>query len=195
MDERSGFITFLLGMVVVVVVSLFLSLAVEKRFAFSNQKGDIEQSIDSGKESLASVKGNLAESADHLDRSLRRLARISARNEELRKRFDDQEARIVNLKAKKIGLQAEMMQVNEAFIKHQSQYRKRVWEKAIGEKLPVLTTKSGRQYLEVRIVNVTQAGIDIRHETGMARVGAGDFPDDWQDRFQWAPPGSRLKGN
>jgi hypothetical protein len=48
-----------------------------------------------------------------------------------------------------------------------------------------LKVRNGREYLQATILRVTDVGLEIRHEDGIARIQAPDLDSKWQDRFQW----------
>jgi hypothetical protein len=52
-----------------------------------------------------------------------------------------------------------------------------------GQELPSLLTESGRSYEQVRIVAITDSGIQIRHSTGSARLGYHDLNASQHERF------------
>lgn len=194
MDDQSGLFTFLTGIVVVVVASVFLSLMVEKRFAFSREKITVGQSVNAGAEEISTLRRHLADSSERHEGLEGRLSQINDRAEKLMQRTKQQAMTIQQLKSRSAELKTDLAGLNRAFVDYQTTYRNRVWSDAIGDEMLVLKTRSGREYLDVKILNVTHAGIDIHHQTGRSRIAPSEFPDDWQDRFQWRAPGSRWSG-
>ena len=52
--------------------------------------------------------------------------------------------------------------------------------------LDTLTIRGGRAYQQATIARVTDVGLEIRHEHGIARIQAPDLDSKLQDRFQWS---------
>lgn len=70
---------------------------------------------------------------------------------------------------------------------YQLRYRESMRLKAAGESLGDLKVRNGASYQEVFIQRVTDAGLEIRHLTGSARIAPEDLPEKLQERFQWDP--------
>lgn len=58
-------------------------------------------------------------------------------------------------------------------------------KKAEGEILATLSLKSGKEYANVAITQVSDVGISIRTTSGTARIPAEDLPPALQERFQF----------
>jgi hypothetical protein len=55
----------------------------------------------------------------------------------------------------------------------------------VGQSLGNLSLRGGREYRQAVISRVTDVGLEIRHEHGIARIQAPDLDASMQDRFQW----------
>jgi hypothetical protein len=73
-----------------------------------------------------------------------------------------------------------------AFSHYRAEYRRKIWLAAVGENLGNLKVRSGREYKQAAITRVTDVGLEIRHEDGIARIQAPDLDSKLQDRFQWS---------
>lgn len=58
---------------------------------------------------------------------------------------------------------------------------------ARGEQLGTVYTLDGRTLYDVEIIRVTDIGIEIRHNTGAARLHYNDLPSHYGDRFCYVP--------
>lgn len=86
-----------------------------------------------------------------------------------------------------IEVQSSTREVEEEFAAYRERYRQSARIQAVGEKLPSLTTASGKAFQDVTIKKVTGAGVVIWHQDGTTRVVFNDLPRTIQDRFQWDP--------
>ena len=68
---------------------------------------------------------------------------------------------------------------------YKAAYRKAERARAIGEKLPELTTKSGVTYKGVKINKIDDLRINIGHADGSKAIAWNEMPNDLADRFQF----------
>jgi len=68
---------------------------------------------------------------------------------------------------------------------YKAAYRKAERARAIGEKLPELTTKSGVTYKGVKINKIDDLRTNIGHADGSKAIAWNEMPDDLADRFQF----------
>lgn len=73
----------------------------------------------------------------------------------------------------------------EAKESHRLLYRDHVRASAAGETYDLITTRLGKEYHKVRILEVTPLGVGISHSNGSARLGYRDMPDDWKTKFMF----------
>lgn len=185
MDDRSGLVTFSLALTIIVLASVALSMLVQKRFHFSDTKGVLEQEIHQEAEEIQFLRATLAQAetnfqslANGADDRVRRHAAAIAKRTSLQEKRDD-------LTRRKGETEKAIETLVDQIDRYRSDYRKVSWQKAIGESLPKLRTRDGRDYEQVVIVKVTGSGLEVRHEHGYANILARDLGDEWQDRFQW----------
>ena len=75
--------------------------------------------------------------------------------------------------------------MEKAFSAYRLQYRDAAWTDAVGESIGVLRVRGGRDLRNATITRVTEVGLEIRHDEGLARVQAPDLPAELRARFQW----------
>lgn len=69
---------------------------------------------------------------------------------------------------------------------YRDRYRSQVRQKAIGEKIGDLITRSGKHFQNAEITDVSSAGMTIRHDGGMVRLAPSELDPKWAERFQWS---------
>jgi hypothetical protein len=57
------------------------------------------------------------------------------------------------------------------------------------KKIGTLTLRGDREYREAVITRVTEVGLEIRHQHGIARILSAELGPKWQNRFQWSEAG------
>lgn len=184
-DEHPGIVTFLLGLVVLVMVSIGLSLVMEKRFAFSSGAVHMEREIRAAGQDSEDLKVRLARATAKLEdlgvprvRDTKSLAQTRQLLAESRRRIDV-------LIASRDELLTTIPALEEAFSSYRLDFRTRARTAAEGEKIGILALRDGRKYQQVSITKVTDVGLEIRHEQGFARIQGPDLAPEWQQRFQW----------
>ncbi len=80
---------------------------------------------------------------------------------------------------------SEINTLNNAFLDYRREYRSKERIAATGEKIKSIKLQNGHEYHAVTILSVTTAGLEIRHESGVAKVKAPDLGPELHDRFQW----------
>lgn len=185
MDDRSGLVTFCLGLTIIILTSVALSMAVEKRFLFSDAKGELEKEIEIDKEEIRFLRATVAEASMRYQSLLfgmndrgQRDKLVTAKRGALKDRRED----LVRRKSEaEVAIEAIQTKLDQ----HRSAYRKMEWPRAIGEKIPEFRTRDGQQYREAVITKITGSGLEIRHANGYAHILSTDLSDEWQERFQW----------
>ncbi len=184
-EENAGIFYFLGGMIVIVMTAVGLSLVMDQKFKFSSDSSEIRREIAA---------------------STSELAELGARHEHLTASLTEQESRLGTAKTSRGGMQEKLTMMRQRkselakssgelrtsiaaleakFLKYRADYRSATWAKAVGQEVGVLATRGGREYRQVTIAKVTDVGLEIRHEHGIARIQAPDLTPDWQERFQW----------
>lgn len=184
-DDQSGVFTFLVGIIVLVMAGVGLSLLVDKRFRFSSSKSATEAAIraDAGElEELGAMLGSLE---TRIAREAPARERASGSHAETRARLQHLENRLTELRSAKAAAETGIAALDQTFASYRESYRRSEWTKAVGESLGTLVVRGGKEYRQAVISRVTDAGLEIRHEHGMARVQAPDLDPALRDRFQW----------
>jgi DNA repair exonuclease SbcCD ATPase subunit len=184
-DDQSGVLTFLVGIVVLVLAGVGLSLLVDRRFSFSQGKAALETTIDANDDELAQLTARRDDSQARLDRQLPRRTGGTSELSKLTATSADLGHRLGEARRKVASLEIEIPKLEETFSRHREQYRQSEWVRAVGESLGNLTVRGGREYRRAEITQVTEVGLEIRHEDGIARLQAPDLPAELCDRFQW----------
>lgn len=184
-DENSGVFTFMVGMIVLVMAGVGLSLVVDRRFKFSSGVGQTRRDIASQTAELDELTRRADERGRELETSGTRLHAAARGHRDITASLDAVRKRQMVLEADRSQLRDSVAALEAGFSDYRSDYRRRTWTAAVGEFLGTLTIRSGRQYLQASISRVTDVGLEIRHEDGIARVQAPELDRQFQDRFQW----------
>ncbi len=89
------------------------------------------------------------------------------------------------LEVKQERLREAINQLDSDFTQYRTDYCRQVRQAAIGESMGDITLRNGREYKQVKIKQVTDVGLEIRHADGIARIQAPDLDQKIRDRFQW----------
>jgi hypothetical protein len=183
--EQSGLLTFMFGVIVVVLVGVGLSMLVDSRFGFSSGAVETETRIEADAKLLESL-------AAHHDQISRHLATTEplrrARHKErtaIRAATERRELDLEKLTAARTNLQTSVEILERGFSDYRAKYREAARAAAVGRSLGDLKIRGGRTYQKAVIAKVTDVGLEIRHEHGLARVQAPDLAPALQDEFQW----------
>ena len=184
-DDQSGVFTFLVGIIVLVLAGVALSLLVDKRFRFSSDKAAIETAVRADAGELADLQTMLGGVQARFETEGPSRDRASGRYAEARARIRELDSRMAELQTARTAAEREIAAVGQAFANYREDYRKSEWSRAEGESLGTLTVRGGKEYHQAVISRVTDAGLEIRHEHGIARVQAPDLDLSLRERFQW----------
>jgi len=185
MDDRSGLMTFSLGLTIIVLTSVALSMAVEKRFLFSDNKGELEKEIEIEKEEIRFLRATVTQASLRYQSSIFGVNDRTARDKLVAAKRSALKERRESLLRRKAEAEAGIEAIKNQQDQYRSDYRKVTWRKAIGEQLPQLRTLDGQQYRQVVISKITGSGLEVRHASGYAHILSTDLDDAWQERFQW----------
>ncbi len=182
-DEHPGIISFLGGIVVLVMASVGLSLLTDMRLDSSSSVVRIEREITLGQMEIEGLSAMHVERSQLLnDTGSRSAAEDLA--ESLGNLKTSRERKIfLERDVKRLGF--EIGELEAEFSRYQAEFRRKIRVAAIGEKLGDLVLANGREYRESTITRVTDVGLEIRHADGIARIQAPDLDPEFQDRFQW----------
>lgn len=192
-EDHPGVFTFLVGMIVVVMTAVGLSIMADKHRHFSSGAGELQHEISLGASEITELTARKDEGSRLLaggDAKLRSGSQayqaISARLETLRQRQ-------AALEISRTQVSGAIVALDENFSRYRADYRRKEWEGAIGESLGTLTIRGGRAFQQATITRVTDVGLEIRHEHGIARIQAPDLDPKMQDRFQWSDEERRSR--
>ncbi len=192
-DEHPGIFTFLVGMIVVVMAAVGLSIMADKRRTFSSGAGALNQEIAADAAEISELTGRREELGWQLKDSGSILQQGSKAQRELA-------AGLETLRQRQAGLEKARLQISESisaleneFSLYRGMYRRKTWESAVGESLGTLTVRGGREFHKATITRVTDVGLEINHEHGIARIQAPDLDSKIQDRFQWSDEERRRR--
>ncbi|MEO6476582.1 hypothetical protein [Luteolibacter sp.] len=170
-----------------------LSTMMDKRFKFSSGAGEIKRDVALQAEEVADLSARYElRSATLLEEQTKRgpLAAVRQQAEAL---IAASAKRKSDLLAAKDNLRGAITAMDAAFANYRADYRRKTWAKAVGQEVGNLAIRGGREYRQVTITKVTDVGLEIRHEHGIARIQAPDLDAEWQDRFQWTDEERRAR--
>ena len=184
-DDNPGLFYFLVGMVVLVMAGVGLSIMIDKRFSFSRGSNEMREDLVSGSNEMAELKALLESHLTEFSGSDSRLRGDAVALKDLNTRSAGLRQRSADLTAKRSALREANEALDLKFSTYRGSYIRRARETAVGEKLVNLNLRDGRTYPMATISKVTDAGLEIRHEHGIARIAAEDLPPQWRERFLW----------
>ncbi len=114
---------------------------------------------------------------------LNRLENQSHGQEAANARLDDLNTCQIRLLDRQIALESEIKTIDDAMLSMKARHLELSRELAVGTKFTTLRTISGRSYDQAKIVRVTDAGIQIRHATGTARLLFQDLSEAQRHEF------------
>jgi cell division protein FtsB len=184
-DEHSGIFSSLVGLTVLVMAGVALSLVVDRKFKFSSQTNEIRQEIDYDAAEIEGLESRKGERDRQLSESSHKLQTTSLAHQGNVRELAALTQRNAKLERSRSDLSRQIGELESGFSNYRSEYRRKSWERAIGERLGDLVLSDGRRYLQATISRVTDVGLEIRHEDGIARIQAPDLAPELQNRFQW----------
>ena len=181
-NDTSGIITFMIGVIVLVMFGIGLSFLVNKQFKFSSGVGEIHWEIVTNTTEIEELRVR----KDRNERVLNANIEIFTRLETLRQRQ-------AALEESENEVRESITAMESAFTRYRADYRRKAWAGASGESLGTLAIQGGRVFQQVSIARVTEVGLEIRHECGTARIQAPDLDLKMRDRFQWSDEERRSR--
>lgn len=179
--DTSGITGMLIGLIIVVFTALGIGLLVEK-----------EISLPSFSSSDPLVGKNNRLQGEINDLEIRVAARTrkateSERNRQQAKLVTELEKQIDSARKERDIIRRLITSENESMellVKgredHRLRYREQARMNAVGRTHPKITTRLGKEYLDVRVKSVTPLGVSISHSSGATRLGYRDMPLEWQ---------------
>lgn len=184
-DDNSGLGTFLACMIVLVLAGVALSLVFDGNLKFSRNKQNLLEDLQAGelevshlRQELSTFEARLTEEGDARRRSgdSLKVARQAAELASNRKKALGES--LESLKSACAGIEA-------GFSAYRVKYRENRWKQSVGRSLGEVRLTNGREFRQAVIAGVTADGLEIRHESGTARLAASDLDPALRDEFQW----------
>jgi hypothetical protein len=157
---------------------------VDKRINASEETGTIVRDLKAGDEEVEHWRARL----ESLGKQWETLAPARTRAKaELASLADPAAlaARVHQCRAQLEFLKNATIALEREFTDYRNKYRDFAWRKAVGEQIGDLTLPGGRTYHNAVVRGVTAQGIDIRHDSGGARIDVRDMDAAWRDRLQF----------
>lgn len=114
-----------------------------------------------------------------LDRAQRQIQETDV----AKSRLDKLTSRQIQLNDRISEVEQEIASMSDSMRLLKARYLETSRKLAIGKEFPSLRTASGRSYDQAKIVDVTDAGIQICHSTGTARLAFQDLTEDQRHQF------------
>jgi septal ring factor EnvC (AmiA/AmiB activator) len=194
-DDSPGVFTFMVGLILVVFTGVALSLLVDRKFSFSKRVSGLAGQIEAGATELEQLKVTQLELESRLTETEPKRRALMETRTSLDRKLPALTTRRKSLTDTMGNLKQTLPALEAEFARYRSAYRDAARAAAVGESLGTLTVRGGREYRQAVINRVTDVGLEIRHENGIARVQAPELDQAMQDRFQWEDEARRAKLN
>ncbi len=192
-DDHPGLFTFMVGVIVVVFAGVVLSLMMDRKFRFSASVAALDRGLKASAEEIVSLQADLEEASRKLISQEPKLKQTAANHEIVRRQLAADTQKCAILTETRNSLQNAIPALKEEFSQYRGKYRTQARAAAVGQSLGTLSLRGGREYRQVVINQVTEVGLEVRHEHGIARIQAPDLDQSFQDRFQWNDEERRRK--
>lgn len=133
----------------------------------------LQQAIDQLRARDTARRDKQAEERDEMAEIRAELTRLAAQLERLERQRDELQVDVRNLAARNDRQRANRIAQARA--------------NAVGERIGRLQLPSGECYEEAVIKAVTDAGLEIGHPGGTARIRCDQLGPEWSERFEWDP--------
>ncbi len=184
-DEQPGIFTFLVGMIVLVMTGVGLSLVADRYLKNSKGGNDSQREIMADAEEIEEMSERYENYTAALARENLRLHAESRTHREILAGSRDMHERTAALENSRIQIRESISALEGQFSAYRANYCRQARAAAKGESLGTLTVRDGRTFQQATITRVTEVGMEIRHEHGIARIQAPDLAPPFHDRFQW----------
>lgn len=192
-DDHSGIISFLVGIVVIVMTAVGLSMLVDHRFKFSAGTGEVRRELAARQAEYSKINARLSSRSETLAEKQAKRESAASGLMKARIAIKSNTSRKEDLLNQRERLHDQIKTAESTFADYRADYRQKARSTAAGEEIGTLRVRGGREYLEATITKVTEVGLEIRHTHGFARIHAPDLDAAWQDRFQWSDEERRAK--
>jgi predicted nucleic acid-binding Zn-ribbon protein len=185
-SENSVIGGFGLGVVALLLVGIGLSAAVNKRFTASSGQASIERQIAANVETLSTLEGRIEKTQARLQDEAAPKLRQKEDLEHLAPAAAQATQQLAKLRDSASDLRADIARLTADSRTYRDKYREQARQAAIGEKVPDLTTRSGKTFQNGTITEVSALGMTVRHDVGLTRLRPEDLDSKWTERFQWS---------
>ncbi len=175
----------MVGMVVLVMAGVGLSLVVDKRLKYSSGSVKLEKEMILEASELEGLMARHEEGTRCLEEAEDRRrsgATLDGLSSEEKGALKERKSVLEIMQER---LRESINQLDNDFTQYRTDYCRQVRQAAIGESMGDITLRNGREYKQVKIKQVTDVGLEIRHADGIARIQAPDLDQKIRDRFQW----------
>ncbi len=169
------------GVVVLVMAAVGLSVVNDRQGLTTRNRGLVREDLASGAAEIAELRARRDQTFSWLAER-QRTAPVNPRP------VEDFSERRNAVMAAKSGLVGEIEELEGSFASYRVRQRRSVRTAAIGTPLGDLAIRGGRVYRHAVIARVTDAGLEIRHSDGLARISSVDLNADLQKQYGWEPP-------
>lgn len=183
--NHDGLLTFLLGMIFLVLAGVGLSLVADRISDSGKARSGILSETEKLGDQILQLKIELKLKRFQLEQSealkaenLENAALMDLSGEAIRSRTED-------LSRLKSSLTASLGREEESFREYRAKARGLAWERSLGDSLGNLRTSDGRMFHDAVVAAVDDKGISIRHSTGTASIPATALPEACWEMFQW----------
>lgn len=184
-NDQSGLFLTMGALAALVMAGVGLSIMADRKWSVSKRGSEYALQLGSGKEEIASLSDRVEKHQGHFERLGPERQRTLDTHREVLSEIRGNEAKLVELAALKPVLVREIEDLDGRFSEYRVKYTRTERAGAAGESLGTLEVSGGRVYEKAVIKRVTDVGLEISHEHGMARVQMQDLDAGMRDRFQW----------
>lgn len=115
-----------------------------------------------------------------------------ARSTEIHSHVDNLATRRATLVANRAYLELAVINLEQNLSTIRNNSSQMTARMAAGQKFETLTTPAGKRYENVTVVRISDAGLDIRHSTGSARLGYSDLSPEMRRAFGLDPDRAQI---
>ncbi len=183
-QDHSGLITSLIGIIAVVMVAVGFSVVTDIKFSVPRSPQALNAELSIAEQELQNLDSNRKRLATRLTLAEERVQQANQQLATIRATPTAQTKHLETLTSSRDHLRQDIPLIEEKFVRYRANYRKQTWDRAVGQDLGTVTA-GGREYRRAVIKRVTEVGLEIDYEGGMARIHAPDLDPAIRERFQW----------
>lgn len=181
----TGIAAMLIGLIVLVLAGVWLSVATDKHINGARKQNELQEIISGDETFLQSLREQFKSKAYLVNAQASTNGKTEAEYKTLVNRIADAKTKKCHLIAAKVEDEEALRRLPVQFESYRKSYRQQTWLAAVGERHQIIKLLSGRVFDNVVIKRVTDVGLEISHQAGIARIDAIDLDNSWQQRFQW----------